>query len=139
MQNFGPIHIEKNIEHAAYVDASTNVTIAPSQTIVEAPAQTVDGPETEETSPIGVSTSIDKADFVRIVNALAEYGVFVKRGTKIKAKKNQVIKAFAQMIGDDDFEKSFYNDLKSASAASLETNTKIFDALSEAVENYINK
>ena len=73
MQNFGPVHIEKNIEHAAYVDASTNITLAPSQTIVEVSAQN---------------------------NAMYEYGFFYKMDIDKKADKKDVFAAFAAMIHD---------------------------------------
>lgn len=153
MQNFGPVHIEKNIEHAAIVDASTNITLAPSQTIVEVSAQNnaapvshpeqpkrPEAPQEASYKPFRFNPAIDKIELLRVINAMYEYGFFYKMDIDKKADKKDVFAAFAAMLHDPRIAK-YSTDLNRAKDpySAPEVNTRIFDALRDTSKEYFDK
>ncbi len=109
MQNFGPVHIEKNIEHAAIVDASTNITLAPSHTIVEVSAQN---------------------------NAMYEYGFFDKMDID---KKDVFAAFAAMIHDPRIAKYSTDLNRAKAPYSDPEVNTRIFDALRDTSKEYFDK
>lgn len=80
---------------------------------------------------------LNKTDFIRLINVLAELRAFKLDNGQYPEKKD-IVAAFSKLIGND--LKSFYPDLNKAYEKSEDANTKIFDTLkNKAVELWEEK
>ena len=144
MQVLGTVNIGQNIENAQnceinnFQNSSQHKSIIDSQPQITTPTETYNQAFGSEVKPIRLNPDIDKINFIRVINAMCEYGFFVTpAGTK--AYKKDVFAALGTLLNEN-----FSNYQKNLSESKGVNNdspatTKIFEDLGEIAEKHINK
>lgn len=93
--------------------------------------------EQQKTKPIRLNPDIDKIDFIRVINAMCEYGFFTTL-SGVKAYKKDVFAALGTLLNENfsNYQKNL-SESKGVNNGSPAT-TKIFDSLKSISEKYIS-
>lgn len=144
MQVLGTVNIGQNIENAQnceinnFQNSSQHKSTANVQPQIATPAETNSQATCPEVKPIRLNPDVDKIDFIRVINAMCEYGFFTTP-SGVKAYKKDVFAALGSMLNAD-FSKYQKNlsESKSVNNDSLAT-VKIFDTLKSISQNHLSK
>ena len=146
MQNFGPVNIQTNIEHAELVDV-TNKTISHSLNIAIAEDKSQLAPsspssETKARKPAPKSSSViqlkdfkgNKIGFIRVIKALHKEGFFEKQDGG-RPTEDEVFAAFGIAVNEslDDYSGQLSANRKDNTP---ETRCEVFDRLKKIYKEY---
>lgn len=144
MQVLGTVNIGQNIENAQnceinnFQNSSQHKSTANVQPQIATPAETNSQATCPEVKPIRLNPDVDKIDFIRVINAMCEYGFFTTP-SGVKAYKKDVFAALGAMLNTDfsKFQKNL-SESKAVNNHSLST-TNIFDDLRKIAIAQIEK
>ncbi len=144
MQVLGTVNIGQNIENAQnceinnFQNSSQHKSTANVQPQIATPAETNSQATCPEVKPIRLNPDVDKIDFIRVINAMCEYGFFTTP-SGVKAYKKDVFAALGSMLNTDfsKFQKNL-SESKAVNNHSLST-TNIFDNLRKIAIAQIEK
>lgn len=144
MQVLGPVNIGQNIENAQdceinnFMNSGQNKSVVISQSQDPMSSNRSCQPCGNDVRQIRLNQDIDKIDFIRVINAMCEYGFFTTpSGTK--AFKKDVFAAMGEFLGADfsNYQKNLSGS-KSVNNDSMATG-KIFEDLKSIAEKVVNK
>lgn len=140
------VHVDGNLNIDNYNDNTGSlITVSPQGTVVEQTVVTQPSSPQETKSeesgtqrPIRLNPDAEKIDFIRVINAMCEYGFFTTP-SGVKAYKKDVFAALGTLLNEN-----FYNYQKNLSESKVVNNdssatTKIFEALSKIALHHIEK
>lgn len=144
MQVLGTVNIGQNIENAQnceinnFQNSSQHKSTVDVQPQIATPAETNSQATCPEVKPIRLNPDVDKIDFIRVINAMCEYGFFTTP-SGVKAYKKDVFAALGSMLNTDfsKFQKNL-SESKAVNNHSLST-TNIFDNLRKIAIAQIEK
>lgn len=140
------MEVKGNVTIGTYNDNTGSlITVSPQGTVVEQTVVTqpssskeTKGEESDAQRLIRLNSDVDKIDFIRIINAMCEYGFFTTP-SGVNAYKKDVFAALGTLLNEN-----FSNYQKNLSESKGVNNdspatTKIFEDLSKIALRYIEK
>lgn len=141
MQVLGTVNIGQNIENAQnceinnFQNSSQHKSTANVQPQIATPAETNSQATCPEVKPIRLNPDVDKIDFIRVINAMCEYGFFTTP-SGVKAYKKDVFAALGALL--DENLSSFHKNLSEGASHTADSNISyvIFEELLDCATKY---